>query len=305
MHLKKMEILEPAPIQHEETHTLGDHTRLRCVSAEPETENRPWLEDQSVCKELAMYQILHAGVMQARYPYEVVRVRQGGAFFLQTLRGKGRVLINGTWQVIEEGQACLLPAYKTNAIHCIEGEEWDFCWVRYRHPSEQVPLITVAEPIISDFNSDQISAAIQGILAEAEETGSSIIVEQWARLIHLYVKRFVAPHQADERLWELWVDVEKNLAENWTLDIMAAKVGLSSEHVRRLCKEEHGKSPMQQVRWMRMQRAGELLLTTDYKIESIGYDVGYKNSTVFSSAFRKQFAMNPSEYRAKNALIGV
>ncbi len=305
MHLKKMEILDPAPAHHKETHTLGEETRLRCVSAEPDTVDRPWLAGQTVCKELGMYQILHVGVMHARYPYEVVRLRQGGACFLQTLRGRGRVLIGGTWQVIEEGQACLLPAYQTNAIHCIEGEEWDFCWVRYRHPSEQVPLITVAEPIISDFSSDQISAAIHGVLAEAEENGSSVIVEQWARLIHLYVKRFVSPYQSDERLWELWLDVEKNLVQDWTLDMMASKVGLSSEHVRRLCKEEHGKSPMQQVRWMRMQRASELLLTTEYKIESIGYDVGYKNSTVFSSAFRKQFGMNPSEYRAKNALTGV
>ena len=231
----------------------------------------------------------------------MVRAHQGGAYFLVTLRGKGRILINGSWTICSEGQACLLPAYTTNAFHCIDGEEWDFCWVRYRHPEGQVPLIAAKAPILEEFSTEQFHAAVQGILFESELEHREMITEQWAQLIHIYVREFVAPHRADDRLWPLWNAIENDISQDWTLDSMANKAYLSGEHLRRLCKTQYGRSPVQQVRWMRMQRAAELLLTTNYKIESIGHDVGYKNPTVFSKSFAKHFDLKPSQYRKKQA----
>lgn len=285
-----------------ETHILGDETSLRCVGSTEKAE-RPWLEGQPICEALAHYQILHAGIMYARFPYQIVRTFQGGAFFLVTVRGTGQILVNGSWHTCQQGQACLLPAYTTNAFHCVQGEEWDFCWVRYRHPEGQIPLIAATAPIIEEFSIDQFHAAIQGMLFEAEQEHRQTITEQWAQLIHIYVSEFVAPYRADDRLWSLWHAVEHDLAYNWTLDSMANKACLSGEHLRRLCKAQYGRSPVQQVRWLRMQRAAELLATTDYKVESIGYDVGYKNPTVFSTAFAKHFHLKPSQYRIKQAEV--
>ena len=286
-----------------EKHIFGDDPRLRCVRSSPEDE-RDWLENQPICPSLAHYQILHAGIMEANYPYEVVRTCQEGAFFIVTLRGNGRILVNGAWHDCGEGQACLLPAYTTNAFHCIQdGGQWDFCWVRYHHPPEQIPLIASSEPIIDQFSIDQFNAAMQGLLFEAEQEHREAISEQWVLLIHTYVREFVAPHQTDERLWRLWDAVEHNLGSGWTLDIMARTACLSAEHLRRLCKAQHGRSPMQQVRWLRMQRAAAMLVTTDFKIEAIACDVGYKNPIVFSTAFKKHFQLQPSKYRSQQASI--
>lgn len=284
-----------------ETHIFGANLAMRCVGASDPAE-RPWLEGRPICGELKAFQMLHLGRMEASYPFEVIRPHQGGAYFLVTLRGRGSVLMDGGWRVCKEGQACLLPAYTANAFRCIEGEEWMFCWIRYRHPEEQIPLISSTKPIMGDFQTEAFRATIEGVLAEAEGEHRQRILEKWIQIIHLYVLEFTAPYEADDRLWKLWMAIKSKLSEEWTLRSMEQVMGLSGEQIRRLCKAKYGRSPMQHVRWLRMQRAAELLLTTRHKIESIAYDVGYKNATSFSLAFSKQYNLTPSLYRVSESL---
>ena len=56
---------------------------------------------------------------------------------------------------------------------------------------------------------------------------------------------------------------------------------------------------MQQVTFLRMQRAAELLSTNNDKIEVIAASVGYQNPFVFSTTFKKWIGWRPSEFRAK------
>ena len=49
-------------------------------------------------------------------------------------------------------------------------------------------------------------------------------------------------------------------------------------------------------------RQEELLITTDDKVEVIGYEVGYSSPYVFSTAFKRFFSIPPSEYRFSNKI---
>lgn len=285
-----------------ETHIHGPDTTLECVRAH-DKDPRAWLAGQPICSALQQFQIEHAGIMHAKAPYEVVRLSQSGSFFLVTISGRGRILSDKGWKDCLPGEACLLPAYATNALHCIENEEWEFCWVRYHHPEGQVPLINSTQPVVDKFEHEQFLSAIKGMITEASSMNRFAITQQWVKLIHIYVSEFIAPFRSDERLWRLWSSVESRLEEDWDLPQMAHEACMSTEHLRRLCRSQHGRSPIQQLRWLRMQRAAALLVTTDYKIESIAYDVGYKNPIVFSTAFKREFGVQPSTFRADQAGI--
>jgi two-component system response regulator YesN len=50
---------------------------------------------------------------------------------------------------------------------------------------------------------------------------------------------------------------------------------------------------------LRMEKAKELLETTDLSIKAIATSVGYKGDNNFSSAFKKHFRVTPSAYRNK------
>jgi AraC-like DNA-binding protein len=118
-------------------------------------------------------------------------------------------------------------------------------------------------------------------------------------LIHSYVLRFAQPMARDDPLHLLWQRVSVTLGEGWTLTRLTREFGYSREYLRRLCRRQLGRSPMSQVTYLRMQRAAELLASTEKTIEAIAQEIGYQNPFVFSNAFTKWIGWRPSEYRRK------
>ena len=51
----------------------------------------------------------------------------------------------------------------------------------------------------------------------------------------------------------------RDLATDWKLTTLAARCAVSAEHLRRICRRELGRTPMEHVTYMRIQRAQELL----------------------------------------------
>lgn len=200
--------------------------------------------------------------------------------------------------------ACLLPPRIMNAFYASRGEAWEFCWVRYQQPQQQRPLSTAGSPVLAKFDAGPLRASIEGLHAESENTASPALMHHWVELIQGYVMRFAQPLQDDNRLWQLWEMVSQNLARKWTLGELASACHLSTEHLRRLCRQQMGRSPMRQLTYLRMQQAGDLLATTNQKIEAIAAAVGYENPFVFSSTFKKWIGWRPSQFRASETRPG-
>jgi AraC-like DNA-binding protein len=260
-------------------------------------DHRDWLQDAPVCPLLAQHQIIHVGVMEARSPFEIVRTNQSGTFMMACLSGEGSILVDGSWKSVKAGEACLLPPFVANALKCVGNKAWTFCWVRYLESKETAPIVSSISPVRGEYNSSPLNFAIEGLFAECGVKGSIALEHQWVELIHQYVIRFAQPHQADDRLWKLWQRVEAQLSYPWSLAEMAELACVSGEHLRRLCKKALGRSPMQQLTFLRMQRASQLLSETDEKIETVARMTGYKNAFHFSNVFVDWVGVRPSEFR--------
>ena len=275
---------------------LGDRTRVRVIRVGDQN-HRDWLQDAPVCPLLAQHQIIHVGVMEARSPFEIVRTNQSGTFMMACLSGEGSILVDGSWKSVKAGEACLLPPFVANALKCVGNKAWTFCWVRYLESKETAPIVSSISPVRGEYNSSPLNFAIEGLFAECGVKGSIALEHQWVELIHQYVIRFAQPHQADDRLWKLWQRVEAQLSYPWSLAEMAELACVSGEHLRRLCKKALGRSPMQQLTFLRMQRASQLLSETDEKIETVARMTGYKNAFHFSNVFVDWVGVRPSEFR--------
>jgi|TARA_B110000881_G_scaffold145716_1_gene128962 AraC-like DNA-binding protein len=275
---------------------LGDRTRVRVIRV-GDQDHRDWLQDAPVCPLLAQHQIIHVGVMEALSPFEIVRTNQSGTFMMACLSGEGSILVDGSWKSVKAGEACLLPPFVANALKCVGNKAWTFCWVRYLESKETAPIVSSISPVRGEYNSSPLNFAIEGLFAECGVKGSIALEHQWVELIHQYVIRFAQPHQADDRLWKLWQRVEAQLSYPWSLAEMAELACVSGEHLRRLCKKALGRSPMQQLTFLRMQRASQLLSETDEKIETVARMTGYKNAFHFSNVFVDWVGVRPSEFR--------
>ncbi len=91
---------------------------------------------------------------------------------------------------------------------------------------------------------------------------------------------FAQPAGLDKRVWQMWEQVDADPAYPWTISELAERAGLSEKQFQRLCRRELGRSPQQQLMWLRMRRATELLLSGNRKIQDIAAEVGYQNPFV-------------------------
>lgn len=259
-------------------------------------DSRAWLKNGIVCPALAPHQIRHLAVAHMPSPFEIVRTKLGGSYFLACFGGEGRVLIDGRWTRCRPQHAVLLPPGTLHAFHTAPGKEWDFCWVRYQERSGQKPLAAAQTPVLARFDPEPLRLAILGLHRECSGNGNPSAMNGWIDLIQHYVRSFAEPASLDPRLWRLWEKVSSCLGDPWTITEMAHEVHLSEKQLQRICLKELGRSPRQQLIWLRMKRATELLRAGGHKIEAIANLVGYQNPFVFSTTFKRVMGWSPSEY---------
>ena len=280
----------PVPLDEKqllETNRLGADTREMRVRA-------------SDCPALANHHIAHTGIADAAVPYEIVRLNLGGTYLLACFEGRGRIFLDGGWRLLRAGECCLAPPHALLAFKAVPGVRWRFAWVRYQQPPDQKPVIATSSPAVARFDPEPLRAAVLGLWHEMQSRTAPASVAHWVELIQIYVTRFASPWQTDDRLGHLWEHVASRLGEPWSLGMLAKYCHLSGEHLRRLCRRELGRSPMNHVIYLRMQLAARLLTTTGDKIETIAHDVGYENPFGFSTTFKNWVGWRPSEYRTRH-----
>jgi transcriptional regulator GlxA family with amidase domain len=82
------------------------------------------------------------------------------------------------------------------------------------------------------------------------------------------------------------------------LTALAAIAGLSPYHFLRAFEAAAGATPHQYLLRTRLRRAAVRLTTGSEKVLDIALDCGFGDVSNFNRAFRAEFRMNPSRYRA-------
>ncbi|HYE69003.1 MAG TPA: helix-turn-helix transcriptional regulator, partial [Anaerovoracaceae bacterium] len=85
--------------------------------------------------------------------------------------------------------------------------------------------------------------------------------------------------------------------QNATLDSVARKVYMTPTYLSMLFKVNTGKTFIEQLTDIRMDKAKEMLRSTYMKNYEVAEKVGYRDSRYFSQIFKKKVGLSPSEYR--------
>lgn len=92
--------------------------------------------------------------------------------------------------------------------------------------------------------------------------------------------------------------LKENYREEIVLEDMAKQIGISYSYMRKIVYELTGKSVIDYLNQLRIQKAKQLLMETDLTIKQIASEVGYYNLQSFNRFFRKYEGMPPSSYRS-------
>ena len=89
--------------------------------------------------------------------------------------------------------------------------------------------------------------------------------------------------------------------EDISLNTLALLLSISPNHFSAIFSQEMGVTFIEYLIGKRMEKAKELLMTTDMKSFEIAYAVGYKDPHYFSSTFKKTQGMTTKEFRARGS----
>jgi len=86
-----------------------------------------------------------------------------------------------------------------------------------------------------------------------------------------------------------------------SINDICSLIYLSPCHFKRVFKEHTGQTPYQYLMKIRLEKAKEILKTTDSPIEEVAKQCGFVNSGHFSTVFKRKMGVSPSEYRKQEA----
>lgn len=93
---------------------------------------------------------------------------------------------------------------------------------------------------------------------------------------------------------------QENYMKNISLDDMSKSIYLSAAYISKIFKERTGESPINYLINLRLERAKDLLISTELTIKIIAQSVGYKDAYYFSKLFKKYHGYSPSKFRLIN-----
>lgn len=190
---------------------------------------------------------------------------------------------------------------------------WSIYWSHFG--GEQVAAIldlahvTLAEPVVRGGDRTNILSLFNA-LAGTLQAGYSLhhLLRAAAALRHLLselalLNAYAPP--ADSK----GLDVEQtirymldHLAQPCSLEALARQAHLSISHFSHQFRARTGYAPIDYCIRLKIQKACELLETTDLKIEEISYQLGYRDPFYFSRLFRKITGVPPSVHRERREL---
>lgn len=91
--------------------------------------------------------------------------------------------------------------------------------------------------------------------------------------------------------------IQKNYKEKITNEALAAALHFHPNYIVRCMKSKYGRTPIEYLLDYRLERAKRLLVTTEWSIERIAEEVGFRYSPYFSSCFKQSVGLTPLKFR--------
>jgi len=258
-----------------------------CVERFIDSSNAPEIKDLSI--ELA-------GCSNLSAPYQVGRINPPNHTLFYSLKGSGYINTLQGRLVVEQGGLAILPAMQSFEVN-IQSSAWDIIWLNLANNDVWAHLRAQRPKLIEDIQLEGLHHAMELLYLSDD----SVHRQRLIPIIQAYLGRIVKPETPSipSRLMGLFSQVERQLQFNWSVELLSEQIHYSPPHLHRLCLSHFGRSPMQQVIFLRMLRAKTLLTNTQWPVSYIANYVGYSNVFTFSKRFKKSTGVPPSVYRER------
>lgn len=234
-------------------------------------------------------------------PTEVSRRVDGGRLEKQLI-GPRRMCLTPGGSVAEwrhRGRPQILQLYIRNTLYQSAFRDM---YGRDADNADIAPQFAITDPLL-----EQLALAVVAALREGRiEDG--LYVDSLAQMIAVHLARHYAPCNADASLpksggrWgpkinRLLEFIEQGLAEDLSLDALAAELDIGPVHLTRVFKRVVGTSPHQYVLERRLERAKDLLRNGELPISDVALASGFCSQSHLTNVFRRIVGVSPAVFR--------
>ena len=97
--------------------------------------------------------------------------------------------------------------------------------------------------------------------------------------------------------------MHRQLTDRVSILRLSRSVNLSSSRLRQLFKQDTGRSPMEYLTELRLERAAELLRSTFLSVKEVTALSGIRDASHFARRFKRQYGLTPSEFHLRKRAL--
>ena len=162
--------------------------------------------------------------------------------------------------------------------------------------------------IAAGKRAEQNNDTIAGIFGKQYNYSEKIDHIQDVRSIRMWITNFMnwllnyAASKLDVAENDMIILAKRYLQDHYdnpdlTLSEVAEHVGLNEKYFSNRFTKEAGETVSAYLTGIRMQKAKEILKTTNFKVYEVAEMVGYHSVEHFNRVFKKTFEISPTKYR--------
>lgn len=163
----------------------------------------------------------------------------------------------------------------------------------------QLVGVTIKHLRENNISTARIFAGRRNIYSAIASIDTLDELEQYLREFFGEIIHHLARNQTEVNYGERIIRyLEEHFCEEIVFEDMAKEIGISYSYMRKILYELTGKSLIEYINMLRIEKAKQILLETNLSMTQIAAEVGYYNVQSFNRFFRKFEGMSPSSYKA-------
>ena len=235
-------------------------------------------------------------------------------YYLKTcLTGKYHIITAFNGKIGIEKAMVHIPDVIISDVMMPEKDGYEVCQVLKNDiKTSHIPIILLTAKVDEDSKIKGLKRGADAYLSKPFNKEELLVrmdklIVRNARLRNYFAKNHSSLQDNDLQIEEIVKvedaflrKMEKIVSENYTdelfgLPILCKKIHMSRSQIFRKMKALTGDSPSQFIREYRLKKAADLLKSGELNISEVAWEVGFKDPSYFSKAFRDTFGILPSE----------
>ncbi len=275
-------------------------------------ENSSWyINTISTASKRMPFYVIECGHFIANKSYYTEREGYEGYLFMFTLSGSGYLKYDDEEYTLEPDQAVIINCGEYH-LYKSRQDSWDFKWIYFNGTSagiffnllygDSISPIKIIQSVELEKKIDSLNSFFHTYDLPSIFQSSSIVSDIYSTLVKNKIslannKEYLKHRYEIEKVINF---IHLNYQNQLTLDDLTRVAHLSKYYFLRIFKENIGVSPYEYLITYRINKAKELLVSTDSTVNDICKTIGFNDYVNFIRSFKKIVDVTPLKYRKQS-----